>query len=146
MTPNEIISIAIASVALSFALLARQDSKKSAAEAKRANELACLPLLEWRSQGRLGDNDVCFDFKNRGATVVEPKITVESRLDGTIEPNTTIASDGRGRVIFRWPIQQKRPDSFKFSIRFVNKLNEMRKLDFAVSSNSSGSLELPKPA
>jgi hypothetical protein len=130
-----------------IAWFARRDSNKSAIEAQRANELACMPVFGWRSKGRTTDNDVSYNYINHGELVFEPKVIVSENLEGTIEPNPVVASGDKGRVIFNWSKQQKCPNPIRFSIHFRNKLKELKKLDFVVSTEPSDPNDfLPKLA
>jgi len=162
MTPGEIISASIAGVALLVAWLARQDSRKLAKEAQRANELVAhqLELVEkeqsrqvqkemmenrphffWHS-GSGGGVYQSYEFINQGAIVSKATVTNDAGVQSEIWPKDVIAPNQHGTVTFRWQ-NQARPKTVNFIVEFNDKLNARQKINYSISSHPSGDWKFP---
>jgi hypothetical protein len=165
MTPIEIITTSMAGVALFVALLARVDSRKSAAAAEKsaaaaqqANDLMARqlelatseqnrqaqkeaaenrPLLAWRGAGP-ADGWQYFEFTNQGAVMSNAKVTVDNGLEGSIEPKDVIATGQLGKLKINLSKIQQLPKTVNCSIEFSDKHDERRKMAFKLTSHAVG--------
>ena len=158
MIPTEFISTGIAGVALYLSWRSQRDSKRSAQEAQRANDLLARqleltaneqkrriqgetaesqPLFSWQGSGG-SDEGQYFDLVNLGATVSKPKVVVSDGLDAILEPKEAIVSNKKTRIRFNISKIQKLPEVVKFSVEFMDKRGESGKLDFKLESHSVG--------
>jgi hypothetical protein len=171
MTP-EIITTCIAVVALFVALLARVDSRKSAnaaeksaAEAKRANDLLerqlelatgelkrqvqndiieSQPCIAW-DESSAGPQSVTYKLKNHGGTMSNVAVICDEGFQAFISPKDVIAKGTEAEVRFICNVLPQ-PNPFKFSVETDDKFNQRRKINFSIFRRPDGYWEIPAVA
>jgi hypothetical protein len=165
MTPIEIISTSIAVVALIVTWLTRQDSKKMANEARRANDLLARqlelstneqkrqlekeqsesrPVVDWKGGGDYMPygGTSRWHFRNLGGTVTSLKIKTEAeKISVTINPtniqNTFLTND-EGDIVFQF---EKGPSPLLlplvFTLSCVTRLGEQWEKKFKLTGDKN---------
>src|SRR6185437_1210576 len=119
---TETISAVVALGSLVIAAFSWQDSRKSAKEAKRANDLVSQqlqlataarvreeekdvresrPFLRWRCWGTVSATEIWYEFINDGAPIWNIRIQASDDLVGQISPSDLIGAGAKGKVKFQ---------------------------------------------